>query len=207
MKFSIIMPSLLSDYPGAAPNRTSKLIRAITSVTLQSYPDWELIVVSDGCDLTSFTVRSTFSHWSKVNLYQIERSELWSNNARNKGLEMAQGEWILYLDSDDQFGNRHLSKVLEGITKDDSWVWWNDLAWMGHQFVKREVTPGVYGECGTSTIAHRRDLNLRWKETGYGHDFHFINQLLPLKGHKIEMPEYYVCHIGPFNYPLSINPI
>ena len=52
MKFSIVMPSYLATYPGAANNREGKLVRAVNSVIEQSFPDWELHVVADGCKRT-----------------------------------------------------------------------------------------------------------------------------------------------------------
>ena len=49
MKFSVIMASTLAEYGGAASRRDEKIVRAIDSVIAQTFTDWELIVVADGC--------------------------------------------------------------------------------------------------------------------------------------------------------------
>ena len=49
---SIIMPSYLGAYKKAAKDRDRKIVRAINSVVKQTYKDWELIVIADGCNKT-----------------------------------------------------------------------------------------------------------------------------------------------------------
>ena len=50
------------------------------------------------------------------------------------------------------------------------------------------------GFIGTSSIAHKRNLDIIWDD-GYGHDWNMIEKcLLPYNGIKIVTPEYFVCH-------------
>ena len=60
MKFSIIMPSYLGEYKRAAKDRDTKIVRAIESVLKQSHEDWELIIISDGCEKTVEIVKPFF---------------------------------------------------------------------------------------------------------------------------------------------------
>ena len=53
MKFSVIMASYLGNYPGCANNREAKFIRSVKSFLNQSYDNKELIIVSDGCEITT----------------------------------------------------------------------------------------------------------------------------------------------------------
>ena len=103
MKFSIIMASLLSDYPGSAINKDKKLVRAIESVLKQTYMNFELVVIADGCAATEWIVKHSFSD-KRINLLRVERKELWSNVPRNTGIEAAKGKYIIYLDIDDYYG-------------------------------------------------------------------------------------------------------
>ena len=197
MRFSIILPSLLADFPGAATGRDRKLIRAIDSVMNQSFYDFELIIIADGCTLTRHLVSTRFSD-ERLKLLYVERKNLWSNNARNAGIEAAKGKYITYLDNDDWIGPDHLKIINEQLT-DEDWIYSND--WIrdikSSQWFERPCDVSQYGRCGTSNICHKSSLALRWNETGYGHDFAFIQQLNQFQNNKhIATAQYYVCHVG-----------
>lgn len=208
MRFSIIMPSLLVDYPGTATKKEQKIIRAINSVLAQSFSDFELIVIADGCHSTSFIVRKQYAlpgqfsfdypgfTDNRIKLYSVKRNGLWSNNARNAGIKAAKGEYIIYLDIDDQYGPDHLKTFADNI-KGEDWVYSND--WMMHEgkWVERQTDITQYGRCGTSNLCHAARLGLTWDKTGYGHDYHFIQQLRAFENNKhIPTAQYHVCHIG-----------
>jgi len=194
MKFSVILPSLLQDYPGSTTCKDKKLFRAIESVLKQTNQNFELIVISDGCALTEYIVKHNFTD-KRIKLIKVEHKELWNNAPRNAGINIAKGKYIIYIDSDDKWGENHLRIINDQITNED-WLYFNDRAWIGDRWIEREVDPTQYGHCGTSTICHAARLGLRWERVGYGHDFHFIQQLIKFAGKKITTPEYYVCHIG-----------
>lgn len=196
MRFSVIIPSLLADYPGSATKREQKLVRAIESVLNQSFTDFELIVISDGCDATSFIVGRMLKDDIRIKLLRVERTGLWSNDARNAGIKAAKGEYIIYLDIDDQLGPEHLKIINDNLNGED-WAYSND--WMRHnnQWIERETDTSQYGRCGTSNIIHASRLNLTWDKTGYGHDYHFIQQLRKFENNRhIPTAQYFVCHVG-----------
>lgn len=193
MKFSIIMPSLLADYPGSATGKHEKLIRSVSSVLNQSFKDWELIVVADGCDLTKWIVKKFTD--KRIRMFDVERSGLFSNDARNKGIEEAKGDFIIYLDNDDYWRPDHLKISAENLKKYD-WVYSNDWTHYGTDWEERICDIEQYSRCGTSNICHKRKLGLKWNETGYGHDYHFIQQLLEFEKYaQIPTAQYYVCHM------------
>lgn len=75
------------------------LPQAIASVQQQTYPHWEIIVIDDG---------STDQTQAAIAPYRSDIRYVYQKNqgvsaARNHGIELAQGEWIAFLDADDFF--------------------------------------------------------------------------------------------------------
>lgn len=193
MTFSVVIPSYLASYAGAAKDRDKKLIRAVDSVLNQSFKDFEVHVIADGCKQTLEIMKDY-----PVNLWYINHKKLWSGGPRNKGIEEATGDWIIYLDIDDVYGEDHLKKVADSLGNYD-WVWFNDLRWNKRSEIwyENQCHIKTLGKCGTSNICHKRSLEMYWDENGrYAHDFYFIKKLLTNRNFtKIATPEYFVCHI------------
>ncbi|MEN2281297.1 glycosyltransferase family A protein [Algoriphagus sp. SE2] len=90
-KFSIIIPAF---------NRAKVLPRAIQSILNQTNKDWELIVVDDGStDDTSNVISAYFGLLGFRSVYQENYGV---SGARNLGATKSQGEWLIFLDSDDE---------------------------------------------------------------------------------------------------------
>lgn len=101
--FSIITPTF---------NRAHMLPTAIKSVLSQTYSNWELIIIDDGStDNTSKVVKGYTDDRIKY-IYQenAERSA-----ARNKGISLASGKYICFLDSDDFYLPHHLDSFYKRI--------------------------------------------------------------------------------------------
>lgn len=197
MMFSVVMPSFMGDYPGAASGREEKILRAINSVVNQRCEDfvcWELIIVADGC-LRTMEIASQFVE-PNIRPILIEKAEMWAGTPRNAGIEAAEGDYIVYLDIDDYYGENHLQLIADKIGNYD-WVWYNDYIFdtKGWQWIERACNITKIGQNGTSNVCHKK-LDVSWEYTGYAHDHHFNKQLLRHKNHtKIPTPEYLVCHI------------
>ena len=190
------MPSYLGSYKGAATNRETKLIRAVKSVLNQTFTDFELVIVADGCPKTIEIIKKNFTD-KRISLYSIKKRPLWSGRVRNTGIEKATGEWICYLDIDDMFGPDHLKIIADQITTHD-WYWFNDRSWNKRQLQFNEHhCQLVRGKCGTSNLCHKPDL-VGWDErNNYYQDWQFISNLLIVSKNyeKIETPQYLICHV------------
>lgn len=81
-------------------NRASYLQEAIRSVLVQTYPDFEIIVVDDGSVDATASVVAGFGDTRIRYLYQNNAGR---SVARNKGLALACGEYVAFLDDDDLY--------------------------------------------------------------------------------------------------------
>ena len=90
-KISVIIPMYNSNY----------VKEAVDSVINQTLQDIEIIIVDDGSTDDSLQIcKKNYSNNKRVKILQNE-SNLGSAFARNKGLDVATGKYICFLDSDD----------------------------------------------------------------------------------------------------------
>lgn len=96
-------------------NRPEKLKKAIESVIAQTYTDWELIVVDDG----SNTDDKIMGVYSKDNPDQMKflSIEHFGNDTKpkNTGIKAARGEYIAFLDDDNQYRPDHLQVLVNTL--------------------------------------------------------------------------------------------
>lgn len=200
----------MGKYRRSASNRKEKIVRAIKSCLEQSFRDFELIVVADGCDTTVSIVKANFFNKDdRLRLIKIHKAKMWSGIPRNAGIQSAKGKWIVYLDIDDIFLKDHLKIIKQGMEEKPGydWYWFNDLSYNlkrgglpvnAEGFDEHGVDIEVKGRCGTSNVCHRRDLNAYWSfESSYLHDWIFINRLKAKSKNyvKIPTPQYGICHV------------
>ncbi|MBI1826376.1 MAG: glycosyltransferase family 2 protein [Planctomycetes bacterium] len=88
--------------------RAALLPRALNSVAAQTNDDWEAIVVDDGStDDTKEVVRQFASKTGRIRY--VHQPNQGASAARNRGIDAASGEFVAFLDSDDEY----LPKMIE----------------------------------------------------------------------------------------------
>ncbi len=88
-KFSVIIPVF------NRPNEIEELLNSLTNV---NYSDFEIIVIEDGSDLSSKDICINYNN--KLNLIYHYQNNTGPGPARNKGAEIANGDYFLFFDSD-----------------------------------------------------------------------------------------------------------
>ena len=88
--FSVIMPTY---------NQASFIRRAILSLQRQTYPNWELIIINDGCTDDTEMFISDFLNDERI-VYIKNESNKGLGYALNQGLKIARNELIAYLPSE-----------------------------------------------------------------------------------------------------------
>lgn len=90
-------------------NRRELIVRSLASVLLQKEVSFELIVVDDGS--TDGTPEMIHLKFPQVTL--IKQSNAGPAAARNRGVEAARGDWMAFLDSDDEWKPGKLAAQLD----------------------------------------------------------------------------------------------
>ena len=108
MKISVVIPTF---------NRMTRVVRAIQSVLVQSYAPHEVIVVDDGS--TDDTVANIKREFPQVKLISRSRpgQPQGVSRARNIGIQLATGDWIALLDSDDEWCEHKLTTQVAALTR------------------------------------------------------------------------------------------
>ena len=106
MKLSIIIPVF---------NDVTCIGHAIDSVLKQQFADWELIIVDDGStDGTADVIDRIASTDKRISV--VHQVNAGPGAARNTGLDAAHGEYVAFLDSDDELASTHiLAAMVERI--------------------------------------------------------------------------------------------
>ncbi|WP_415375378.1 glycosyltransferase family 2 protein [Patiriisocius sp. Uisw_017] len=102
-------------------NRASLIIETLDSILLQTYKNWECIIVDDGStDNTDEIISSYILKDSRFQYYHrpIERTK-GGNACRNFGFEVSKGDYIQWFDSDDLMVSDHISTKINTFINND----------------------------------------------------------------------------------------
>lgn len=102
-------------------NDAKYLSWAIHSVSLQSNPNWELIIVDDA---STDDTRKILTNFDKNKRYTILRNEknLGKAQSLNHALRWANGDWLLELDADDWLSPDCIKIMLDHVNNNDQAV-------------------------------------------------------------------------------------
>lgn len=94
-----------------AYNSQKYIRRCLDSVLRQTFKNYEAIIVNDGsCDDTQSICEEYVKKDSRFHLYNKENGG--SSSARNYGLSKVKGEYLTWLDSDDEYSDIYLEKLV-----------------------------------------------------------------------------------------------
>lgn len=118
-------------------NVADYITESIESVIDQEYNNWELIVINDGStDRTADIVYELMRKDSRVFLYDQENQGV--SAARNRGIQVANGKYVAFLDGDDLWDASFLSKVVSAIESNEVDMVFSDYQYMDvHRRIKK----------------------------------------------------------------------
>ncbi len=156
---SVIIPTL---------NRKDLTVQAIKSVTAQSYRNIEIIVIDNGSN--DGTAQAVLDLCHKDKRIKLEHaSKRGASNARNVGLDLAKGEFIAFLDSDDTYDKDKIAisvaRLLDNPEASFVHTYWVDTwidktnAYIVRPFLQGDATHDLlmFTPIATPTVVARRE--------------------------------------------------
>ena len=104
-------------------NTGDSAVKLLDKLTKQSYENLEIICVDDGSKDGSFDLVAEFIRQSKLKNKNLNMTILRQKNqgaagARNLGLKKASGEYVTFIDSDDEVKKTHIEDLWKSLEKD-----------------------------------------------------------------------------------------
>lgn len=147
-------------------NASRFIEETLASVQSQTYTDWECIVVDDGSvDNSAEVVKRIAQSDSRIR-YAFQ-TNAGPSAARNRGLRLAHGEYIQFLDADDWFPPERFATMLEAYADvQDNVVLYSSLAVAAENDIHQTSCYTKKTQVG--------DIDFRRMYGGFGREFAFI---------------------------------
>lgn len=142
-KISVIIP---------AYNAGGTIERCLDSVLKQVYTNLEVIVINDGSTDDTYSICCRYSK-KYSRLFLIDKKNEGVSKARNTGLEQAQGDWILFLDSDDYIDSNFCDVIYKSNNAD-------------------------LLICGYADVYDKKIIKNTYSKTGYSENINDIGELI-----------------------------
>lgn len=98
-----------------AYNAAPFIQETIDSISVQTYSNWEIIIINDGSKDNTASICSSFTDRRIKTIHQPNRGVA---TARNSGLALAKGDYVVFFDADDIMTPRFLESRITAIESD-----------------------------------------------------------------------------------------
>jgi len=184
--------------------RQDLLQTAVFSILNQGYPNFEIVIVGDCCPTLDYTK-------FKDPRIRVENMVQNSNDGgctpKNRGLELAKGNWISYLDDDNYYLRNHFLYFYERMCTTNAVYGFSSMIMGKYNIICKE--PKLY-RIDTSCVIHRKDLIEKYgnwkshKEAGYSHDYEFVSRWSNEPYFATERCTMWYNLVGSYNNPKAI---
>ena len=130
------------------------ILRSVSSVLRQTFKDIEVIIVDDGStDLTAKLSDDIAKAYQNIQV--IHQSNLGSAKAREVGVQMAKGEYLLFLDADDWLDKEALEKLYTQATLEEAdIVLFQAVLVIGNKGYELNIFSGCPEEIAATPVLH-----------------------------------------------------
>lgn len=158
VKLSIVIPYY----------NTYELTKQLINLLVMQYTsETEIILVDDGCN------EKRFDLYKEDNFKIIHQPNKGVSNARNTGIEIAQGQYIAFIDSDDMVMPNYIETLLELIkSHDEDIIYFNWLDINTNDVIRHPNNPAVWKAIYKKEILPKFEECYKTKE-----DYFFLQEL------------------------------
>ncbi len=132
MKVSVIVPVY---------NVEKYIIKCLESIQRQTLEDFECIIINDGSKDNSIELAKEFIK-DDPRFFVVNKKNGGLSDARNYGLDLALGEYLCFVDSDDYIDETMLEKTYENAVENDSDIVCFDLYYT-YEDGRKEISRGA----------------------------------------------------------------
>lgn len=186
MRFSIIIPAHYSE---------GYIVNALDSIREQTFTDYELIVICDSCTDDTELVAKSYGAITKSVSFGCD------GPARSMGLDMARGEWILFMDDDDWWLHEYVLEQIDRKLKEcDADILAFSFIWRGVKYATPMSNAGTLYPSVWNKVWRREFIgDTRFPNVYSISDAYFHDEMMA-KDPRIEvwdMPMYYYYYLRP----------
>ena len=195
MRISVITPLY---------NKEHFIKETIVSVINQTFHDWEMVIINDGSTDSSLNIAQSI-HDDRVKVYSQDNQGV--SIARNRGIELAKGKYIAFLDADDKWKpnyletmitlaekhpdysvfcsahNEHFIRELPSLAIIKDHCKYPYIYWTGCMFIKKEVFEIIGGFREGIQLGEDRDM---WLRIACKYDTVYLNEELAYHPYETE---------------------
>jgi glycosyltransferase involved in cell wall biosynthesis len=136
----------------ASYNREDYLPKAIESVLLQTYENFELIIWDDGSTDGSLAIAQEYAQYDpRISVMVSPRPRQGHGAVLNQAFAHTSGEYIGWVDSDDALAPEALARTAEILDRSP------DIGWVYTNYVEMDETDNVLGLGGRCQVPYDRD--------------------------------------------------
>ena len=151
--------------------------KLLISLIAQNDYRTEIILIDDGCKEKKFNkylnYLDSFGFNYKKRIHIIHQENGGVSNARNKGIELAKGKYIAFIDSDDMVMPNYVDTLLELInTREEDIIYFNWLDINTNEVIRHPNNPAVWKAIYKKEIVSKFDETLKARE-----DYFFNKEL------------------------------
>lgn len=185
MRFSVIIPAF---------NAENHIVPLLESIKAQSFKDYELIVVCDRCKDRTKEIAENYG--AKTLEVDFGRDGL----TRNAGLDIAQGEYIIWSDDDDHFLHEFVFEQLDRKLRqeNDPDLLCFSFIWKGVMYASPiaksgQLYPSVWNKCWSRKFVG----NHRFTDVYSISDYYFHNEMMKVPHTQViwDMPLYFYNYL------------